>query len=187
MLDQSYLPTGVVAHRDLVRAITVHACAHCLSAVRSLRLDPPASGAIRSSALPSIEPRWLNQVPHFAGDTAWRKIRARCRRGHLRQARRSHLVVPADRAVVQPGSLQRGTHLQCLVCDLCAQLRRARLRPPRSRLQHRRRPVDDGTCAQLVERLREMPCSAQKVETAPRGTSSGHYAIARRTRGSMRS
>src|SRR2546430_15066797 len=30
-----------------------------------------------------------------------------------------------------------------------------------------------------------MPCSSQKVETAPRGASSGHCEIARRTRGSM--
>src|SRR4051794_28660780 len=30
-----------------------------------------------------------------------------------------------------------------------------------------------------------MACSAQKVETAPRGASSGHCAIASRTRGSM--
>src|SRR3954451_24188920 len=30
-----------------------------------------------------------------------------------------------------------------------------------------------------------MPCSAQKVDTAPRGASSGHCEIARRTRGSM--
>src|SRR3546814_232822 len=30
-----------------------------------------------------------------------------------------------------------------------------------------------------------MPCSAQNVETAPRGASSGHCEIARRTRGSM--
>src|SRR3954454_1613597 len=30
-----------------------------------------------------------------------------------------------------------------------------------------------------------MPCSAQKVETAPRGASSDHCEIARRTRGSM--
>src|SRR5579859_4811 len=30
-----------------------------------------------------------------------------------------------------------------------------------------------------------MPCSAQNVETAPRGTSSGHCEIARRTRGSI--
>src|SRR6476620_2786161 len=29
-----------------------------------------------------------------------------------------------------------------------------------------------------------MPCSSQKVETAPRGASSGHCEIARRTRGS---
>src|SRR3954469_15200948 len=30
-----------------------------------------------------------------------------------------------------------------------------------------------------------MPCSAQKVDTAPRGASSGHCEIARRTRGSI--
>src|SRR3954447_19672950 len=30
-----------------------------------------------------------------------------------------------------------------------------------------------------------MPCSAQKVDTAPRGASSGHCEIARRTTGSM--
>src|SRR6476469_3296212 len=30
-----------------------------------------------------------------------------------------------------------------------------------------------------------MPCSSQKVETTPRGASSGHCEIARRTRGSM--
>jgi len=34
MLDQSHLPTAVIAHRDLVRAITVYVCAHCLSPVR---------------------------------------------------------------------------------------------------------------------------------------------------------
>ena len=31
MLDQSYLPTGVIAHRDLMSAVTEDACAHCLS------------------------------------------------------------------------------------------------------------------------------------------------------------
>ncbi|HEY5785285.1 MAG TPA: hypothetical protein VIT65_10950 [Microlunatus sp.] len=52
MLDQSYLPTGVIAHRDLVRAITVHVRTHCLSPVRSLALD--SRPAAQSEGLPPL-------------------------------------------------------------------------------------------------------------------------------------
>ena len=49
-----------------------------------------------------------------------------------------------------------------------------------SRCEHRvGRPSDAGPRVS-----REMPCSAQKVVTAPRGASGGHCVMARRTRGS---
>ena len=55
MLDQSYLPTAVIAHRDLVRAITVHVCAHCLSPLHSLRLDPrPTANGTNPEMLPFL-------------------------------------------------------------------------------------------------------------------------------------
>ena len=63
-------------------------------------------------------------------------------RGHRIQTHRVHLVVHADRSVVQPGSLQRRTYLDRLFHNHVSQLRRARPRAPGPGLEHRRRSVD---------------------------------------------
>ena len=58
-------------------------------------------------------------------------------------------------------------------------------RTARPGLARRRGPLPPARAgARRRSVLREMPCSAQNVVTAPRGASSGHRAIARRTRGS---
>jgi len=75
------------------------------------RVDEPTPR--RTGLLPRLDP----------SDTGLAEDpRQRCHGRHLRQAHRVHLVVHADRAVVQPGSLQGGAHLQRLVLDLLAQL-----------------------------------------------------------------
>ena len=76
----------------------------------------------------------------------------RDRRDRL-QTHRMHLVVHADRPVVEPGSLQSSTHLYGSGLDLVGQLGRARPRTPRPRLKHRRRSVGLGALAELVEGL----------------------------------
>ena len=58
-------------------------------------------------------------------------------------------------------------------------------RTARPGLARRRGPLPPARAgARRRSVLRQMPCSAQNVVTAPRGASSGHRAIARRTRGS---
>jgi hypothetical protein len=79
--------------------------------------------------------------------------RQRCCRGHHGQTHRAHLVVHADRPVIQPGRLECGPHGDGLLLDLLGQPRRARLRPPGAGLQHRSWAVGLRALAQLVERL----------------------------------
>jgi hypothetical protein len=74
-------------------------------------------------------------------------------RGHHLQADRAHLVVHADRPMVQPGRFQRRTDAEGLLFDLVTELGRAGLRSPATRLKGRSRTVDTGPGADRIERL----------------------------------
>ncbi|KQW96046.1 hypothetical protein ASC84_22025 [Acinetobacter sp. Root1280] len=80
--------------------------------------------------------------PGFAEDPGQRRDRRDRGEPH-----RAHLVVHADRAVVQAGRIQRSTDLDGLGLDLFADLRRARPRPTGPGFEHRGRPVDPGALA----------------------------------------
>lgn len=71
----------------------------------------------------------------------------------LLEAHRVHLLVHADRSVVQAGGLQSAAHCHGLFLDLIVELRRARLRSSGPRFEHRGRSVSHRAFAQLVERL----------------------------------
>ncbi len=99
---------------------------------------------------------------------------ARQRRGrrHRAHAQRPHLVVHADRPVVQPGLLQCGPHADGLPFDLVAQLRRARRRATRLRLECRRRLFFDDAFADRVERLAgDAVLGAERAHRPARGIS----------------
>lgn len=79
--------------------------------------------------------------------------RQRRRRRHDVQAHRLHLLVHADRNVIEAGCLQGGADRDRLVLDLLAQRRRARPGATRPGSEHRGRALCLGALAQLVEGL----------------------------------
>jgi hypothetical protein len=62
MLDQNYLPTRVIAHRDLMGADAMNVCAH---STPPFATQAPAIGEIPTSCLPSIERPLVPPNAHF--------------------------------------------------------------------------------------------------------------------------
>lgn len=104
-------------------------------------IDKPAIGGTR------LLPRLQSRDPTDPENPRQRRHRRRD------QAHRKHLVMHADRPMIQPRSLQRRTHLQRLLLDLLRDPGRARPRPSGTRLQHCRLALLHCPSTQDIERL----------------------------------